>query len=184
MSEHWFDLLVARRTRAQALRAALVGAALTIPLVRTGASGARTSICRAGMSSDPGACVKGCLFTAQRTWDVGLAACGKTVFTGAPLGRIASLGSILGLAAGAVNGAATGAGVLACSNAALVQMKAASYDCVLPGCSGFDPCNPLGPCNDCAAVGAWCCSSSLSAVGFTCCLCCDPNGDGCSPHPC
>jgi hypothetical protein len=54
----------------------------------------------------------------------------------------------------------------ACDERALVSQKAALYDCLQPGCNGFDPKQKGGPCDTCTAT---CCADPTVISGYSCC---------------
>lgn len=146
------------RTRRQVVRAALAGAALTLPLAR-GVTPARA----AGQSD----CRKGCLYTAGRRFDSQWDSChaqliGSTfLFFYAPIaGAIESLQASL------------------CADRAVLRFKASAYDCSRPGCPGFDPKGPDGPCDGCRDN---CCTCQASPNGYICCIfdCDDPDHQCC-----
>ena len=71
-----------------------------------------------------------------------------------------------------------------CPNKALLAAKARAFECITPGCPGFDPHGPYGPCVRCdranGGTGFACCPSTRNLTGYVCCVCCDTDsGDGC-----
>jgi hypothetical protein len=160
-AEHFPNPLAARRTRRQLLRAALAGAALTVPLVR-GAAPAR--------AAGPHDCQKGCLWTADRRFRdrfdycYGQGVLANTFFVFLPVLSAARLQL-----------------ALLCMDRAVLQHKASSFDCSQPNCPGFDPTAAGGPCEDCKKSGGICCPDPTQQQGYACCTqpggCC--KGDGC-----
>ena len=185
MSEHCFDRLAAPRTRRDVLGTALAGVALTLPFARSArawgaARPARSTGCPVGKTNDPNACQKGCYYMSHTTYDNAARACGRfsnSIFYG---GLASMLVGVLNPVYFAVN---TGTAVLsesACRNRAILEQKARAFDCLQPGCPGFDPCGPDGPCESCVAAKGLCCPDSRVIYGYSCCtICCSPKGDGC-----
>jgi hypothetical protein len=154
------DVLSVRRTRRQMLRAALAGAALTVPLV------GRAAPARAAGPSD---CRKGCLWTAERRfisrWNVCVTTLGSGVFAFF-YNPVVAVGRSLAAER--------------CTDRVIVQNKADAWDCSQPNCTGFDPSGPDGPCYDCTQSGGICCPDSNQQSGYACCTrdggCCKPDG--------
>ena len=68
-----------------------------------------------------------------------------------------------------------------CKDHALLQQKAAYYDCTQDGCPGFDPTASGGRCDTCAPPNI-CCPDQNVVQGYSCCTapaagCC--KADGC-----
>jgi hypothetical protein len=181
--EHWFDRLAAPQTRRQLLRAALAGAAITLPFARPAPGHAASpSVNTAGtcippLFTDPHACRKGCLYTAHRQYLRRHDAC-ATANVAAGVG-----GVLVGLLTNPVVFFPYAGAILAashCSDQALLELKAMQLDCLQPDCPGFDPCGPGGPCEYCNVVGVHCCPDQSVAIGYSCCAqCCKPTGSGC-----
>ena len=182
--EHWLDLLAARQTRRDVLRAALAGTALTLPLARPTAihaanrrRGIASSPCKLGPSNDPKACQKGCFATSNLRAGRAFARCanqgGLTILSGTlllgPMGVFPTL-------------ATWGVGLIgetACQEAALLHQKATQFDCLKPNCPGFDPCGSDGPCEG-LPPDVFCCPDQTSWNGYIpCAQCCSPTGSGC-----
>jgi hypothetical protein len=194
--EHWLDRLAAPQTRAQVLRAALAGAALTLPFARPaagrGASRQRSQgPCNAKPGKDPKACQTGCLRTSNlrsgRQLDACEAAFNKC-WTGVDLAVSTGLLLAGGWAWASLYSSEVDPGKTLCLvgfgkciDAALFLEKSRMYDCLQDNCPGFDPCGPDGPCVDCSRVpNASCCPDTTSVLGYSCCAqCCAPNGVGC-----
>lgn len=159
--EHWLDRLAASQTRRQVLKAALAGAALTLPFA-SGARGAATA--------NPNACRKGCNYTAHKKFLQQSDRC-----TASYLPSVGVSFFVLGFAH--ISTAAGVAGAIECFDRALVTQKARFYDCLQPDCSGFDPKAKDGPCE--GVVGLCCPCESCTQGYVPCAQCCNPNGDGC-----
>jgi hypothetical protein len=180
--EHWFDRLAAPQTRPQFLKAALAGAALTLPFARSAAARAvntRSSAnpCNAKPGNGPTACRKGCFRTsnmqALRRLDVCRGALTQSLLASEYLLPVFSFVSLLQIGIGSVP-------MDACVEAVILRQKAMQRDCLYPNCPGFDPCGPDGPCADCANVAGASCCPSTDVFGYSCCAqCCAKNGDGC-----
>jgi hypothetical protein len=160
-SEHWFDRLSTRLTRRQAVKGALFGAAvLAAPI-----SGARTA-----RADDPGSsqkCFKGCTWMASQLYDSTYAACRSQNPEAWSVGPYGGGGPV----AKAIR--------QGCADKALLVYKAAWYDCLQPGCSGFDPKQKGGPCDGCQSN---CCTCQASDNGFICCIfTCDDTMHSCCP---
>lgn len=174
MSEHeshWFDRLAARHTRREALKVAVAGAALSIPTLRPAAA----------LAADPNACRQGCNWTAHQSYVSGVDTCQKAIgITSAPLGGLSLLfGPLAGVVFVANLHNAIVAGQ-ACNEAGLTQQKADYFDCLQPGCSGFDPKQKGGPCDTCTAT---CCVDPTVISGYSCCaLGCACGNDGGACH--
>jgi hypothetical protein len=161
-AEHFPNLLGARSTRRQVLRAALAGAVLTVPLVR-GVAPAR--------AAGPHDCQKGCLWTADRRFASEWTMCSNQGF-------IAGAEILLFMP---IAGAGQFVAAVACRDRSVLHHKALSFDCSQPDCPGFDPTAPGGPCEDCQKSGGICCPDPKQQQGYACCTqpggCC--KGDGC-----
>jgi hypothetical protein len=168
-SEHWFDRLATRHTRRQALKAALAGTALSLPLLRVDAADADTVH----------ACQKGCLYTnhlnTDHTLNVTCFATGLATSNGYLFG-----GAVFGMASFAIPGGLYKEieAYVVCAQQALLQQKANAFDCSQPNCPGFNPKGTNGGCAGCMPTDA-CCSDQSVDQGFQCCECCGPNG-GCA----
>lgn len=158
MRRRLLDRLGAPHTRRQALKSALAGAALTVPL------GRHVAAAQGGGSNE---CQKGCNWTADRHFRNTQNICiqghvdARYVIWYAPVVGILK----------AVRSAR-------CVDASVVQHKADQFDCAQPGCSGFDPKAPGGPCDTCADN---CCPCQASPNGYICCIfpCNDPDHNCC-----
>jgi hypothetical protein len=163
--EHWFDRLAVRQTRRQVLRAALAGAALTLPFART-----------APAQADPD-CSVGCSYSAGLAYDRESNACNKGgvgIVTTFVVAALIYLGKPL--TAAELNARSP---YTACMDRALMGLKAKEFDCSSPGCPGFDPKGPDGPCAH-LPPGAHCCPDISVANGYSMCAqCCSPTGKGC-----
>jgi hypothetical protein len=177
--EHWLDRLAVLQTRRQVLRAALAGAALTIPFARTRPAGASGRSLKAP-SPD---CERGCRFSNQLRYGDALAGCWKGLERGVLTTSAVTLylNPLYGMAVG---GVAFGTAAY-CTNQAILRQKAGAWDCEQPGCPGFDPHDKqYGPCASCDQVKGMCCVTQTVLSGYTCCICCDPKGNGCKAPPC
>jgi hypothetical protein len=178
--EHWLDRLAVLQTRRQVLRAALAGAALTI-IPFTGTRPARAS--RRGVRAATVDCAKGCEYANHLRTEDALNGCSK----GADHGILASTALVLFVNPfqAIANTALSAAQFSLCQNQALLRQKAANWDCLKPGCPGFDPHDKqYGPCASCDRIKAMCCPESAIPSGYQCCICCDPKGNGCKAPPC
>lgn len=175
--EHWLDRLAAPHTRRQTFKAALAGVALTLPGVRsTPARAANPN------ATDPHACRKGCLYTAHAQFARRNNTC-LQIAQARQTGALVSALFINPFFGAAGNGAAI-IQFDRCLQDALLRQKAMNFDCLQPDCPGFDPAGPRGPCEVCLGVaGAVCCPQQSSSIGYVCCPCCHPSGDGCSSCP-
>jgi hypothetical protein len=146
------------RTRRQVMRAALAGAALTLPLAR-GVNPAR--------AAGPHDCQKGCLYTADRRVVAQTNACSDSWNVAWLLFLIRPVDSAFKLRAAS-----------RCWDRALLRHKASSFDCGQAGCPGFDPSGPDGPCDGCRDH---CCTCQASPNGYICCVfdCDDPDHQCC-----
>jgi hypothetical protein len=183
--EHWLDRLAAPQTRAQVLRAALAGAALTLPFARptaTRAAGRKRNQdpCNAKPGKDAHACQNGCFYAAHQQFYSRVDGCSNLSATQFGVSAVTTL-LLLNPALLAVKIAAQNLAFDKCREQALVKQKAMAFDCLFPNCPGFDPCGPGGPCVDCSHVeNASCCPDTTSVFGYSCCAqCCAPNGVGC-----
>jgi hypothetical protein len=167
-SEHWFDRLATMQTRRQAIRSSLAAvAALTFPLDR--ARGAR--------AAGPNDCQKGCIWTANESYHAAMARCDAAGF------KPAAIAVYLGFWGGpfnVVSGVVIDAIVTpACQDQAVLALKSSGWDCIQPGCPGFDPTAPGGPCADCHQN---CCTCPASTNGYICCaFACDDTNHNCCP---
>lgn len=179
--EHWFDRLTAPHTRRQGLRAALAGAALTLPLGRSASALADNP----QSGGNPYACQKGCFYTAHRTFSASMEGClsqasGAGYAVGIAGGLYGQIFPALGYAGGKLIRASL------CAERARLVQKATQYDCLQPGCPGFDPGGENGPCFNCNSLSnTVCCPDPTSVFGYSCCstnqpqpYCCAPQG-GC-----
>lgn len=156
-SARWLD----RLTRRQALKAALAGASLTLPLGFVGSA-------RAAGPSD---CRTGCLYTSDRRYAQAQSRCEVNGWIGAatflnPGLYVPAFGTLVA--------------EIACKDAALLGSKARAYDCYQPNCSGFNPRGKDGPCEH-APKDADCCPCPGSVIGYVPCYTgCDPAGKCCA----
>jgi hypothetical protein len=147
------------RTRRQALRAALAGAAaLTLPL------GVRAAPARAAGPND---CRKGCDWTVDQRFASNWNGCVNTLASTPLLLLYAPLLS----ATQTIN-------ALICRDRTILSHKAGHYDCSQPNCPGFDPKAAGGPCDTCRDS---CCPCQASVSGYICCIfpCGDPDHNCC-----
>jgi hypothetical protein len=177
--DHWLDRLAVLQTRRQVLRTALAGAALTIPFARTRPARASGGSVKEG----PQACTRGCEYVRQlRTADE-LGDCYKGqnrnfVVSTALFMFVSPLNAVLAAGTANIQGRF-------CVDQALLRQKAAHWDCLQPGCPGFDPRDKqYGPCASCDQVKGMCCPTPTVLSGYTCCICCDTKGNGCKAPPC
>ncbi len=164
---HFFDRLAMRHTRRHALKTAMAtGAALVVPFQR--ASPAR--------ADDPSACRKGCLrvFHEQAPSFSAICTLKAEVAAFFWLGYGPALG--LGFFSAPVAGYKAGVRLDKCTDRVMAQWKADNYDCLQPGCPGFDPHMKGGPCEFC---GAQCCADQGVPEGYSCCLICSSGGGCC-----
>jgi len=178
VEEHWFDRLATRR---QVVAGALGAMALTLPLVR--AAPARTARlgCSAETSGNPHACQTGCFYATHKRFLDTSDHCDDLydVSYGFAL-ALALFNPPLGLASDVLQLARYNE----CLDRAMTRQKADAFDCMKPGCPGFDPCGAYGPCAVCLE-GAKCCPApDDNQLGYVCCACCNPDtGEGCGA-PC
>jgi len=148
-------------TRRQALKATVAAAALTLPLGRLRS----TAALAAGTAG--GDCQKGCAFTADKAFGTARSRCNYSLYanaTGMLLNPLVYLASVTQ--------------AHECLDRAILTNKAKLYDCLQPGCPGFDPKGPDGPCETCKDN---CCPCQASDTGYICCVfpCNDPNNHCC-----
>jgi hypothetical protein len=171
-SDHWFDRLATGMTRRTALKAGLAAAAaIALPLTRVPRA--------AAFATDP--CARGCVRFAQQRQGAANAYCenARSAIGDNSLGLwVASW--IVPVFAPIALGEAVGANRAygTCIDKAMTAAKVAAYDCYQPGCSGFDPKQPGGPCDTCEQN---CCVCPGIPNGFICCFydCGDPNHNCC-----
>jgi hypothetical protein len=180
VSEHWFDLLAAPRTRRQVVGAAVAGVAFTLPFVRA-AYGSSSAGCNAQPWKNPTDCRAGCAWTSYVTYEAAVTKCRAAADKIFGAGVASSVVILWNPIPYIVNTQTAELARLLCGNQALIEHKARAYDCQTPDCPGFDPCGPNGPCADCNKVpGAYCCPDPQVLQGYSCCSeCCSPDGAGC-----
>ena len=124
---------------------------------------------RAAHAADPNACRTGCNWTAHQTCLAALSSCDSLAATEYGLAQVIFFG-LYGLAGvGLGFHPATQFGIAAgarCDEGALINQKAALYDCLQPGCNNFDPKQKGGPCDTCTAT---CCADPTVISGYSCC---------------
>ena len=159
--EHWFDRVAGAPTRRQALKIALgAAAALVFPLAKSERADAESG----------GGCSKGCLWTSDQKVKSAYAKC-----------RYTTVASFLAEGAWPLVGPYVAKNFLTgalCFDSAVLHWKASNFDCLQPGCPGFDPKAPGGPCDSCKAN---CCVCSQLDEGYICCFyaCDDPDHSCC-----
>ena len=163
-SEHWLDRLAAPRTRRQGLKAALAGAALTLPFVR--GAPARAVVPRA---DDPHACATGCRYTVGQDFEDALNACARVSGVGFSAASFLFLGPALLL--GPVAKPRPNSKFTAkCLDVAAIQLRSQAYRCTQDNCPGFDPSGHNGPCEGCTAAHGNCCVYPADTLlGYFCC---------------
>lgn len=173
---HWFDRLTRPHTRRQAFKAALAGAAMTLPLARPAPAIAA--------NAGPGACRKGCQWTNHRQADEAFSKCRNNFLYQYP--HAVFLAFYKFPPAGIAEAVKLISDKQQCDDRALIAKKLRHYECLQPNCPGFDPESKLGPCEPCSAVpGCACCASATSFNGYDFCTsppyCCgtSPTGGGC-----
>ena len=158
---HWFDRLAGAPTRRQALNMTLgAAAALVFPLTQSEPADAESG----------GDCSKGCLWTSFQKV--------KSAFT---ICRVTTVGSFFREAAWPVLGPFLAKDFLNGElrfDSAVLHWKASNFDCLQPGCPGFDPKALGGPCDSCKTN---CCVCSQLEDGYICCFyaCDDPDHSCC-----
>jgi hypothetical protein len=157
--EHWFDRLGASYTRRQGVKAALAAAAgLMLPFARTW----RAEASHPSMDK----CKTGCLYTADRKYEDRVNRCRSQANFEITI-------SVAEFLYGKIPQGLFHEGVALnmyqyCRDQALLQKKAQSYDCLKPGCPGFDPDGEFGPCEPCTHVdNCKCCPDPSNPVGYT-----------------
>ncbi|HZQ66607.1 MAG TPA: hypothetical protein VFA66_15430 [Gaiellaceae bacterium] len=177
--EHWFDRLATRR---QVLTGALGAIALALPLVRTAAARATHLGCSAETSNNPHACQTGCFYATHKKFLATSDGCDAEydISYGVALPIMLLINPDLG----ALSAWLQLAQYTNCLDLAMTRQKAEAFDCMQPGCPGFDPCGKYGPCAVCLE-GAKCCPApDDNQLGYVCCACCNPDtGEGCGA-PC
>ena len=153
----WVDRLAVETTRRQGLKALFGAVVLALPFGRSEHAHASHTT-----SED---CEKGCLWTADGTYRRQKNRCHEQ------WGSTNTLGLIQGLYNPALGAVTLGAGLVsgtACHERARLVKKATSYDCLQPGCPGFDPDAPGGPCEPCTQTPRCkCCTDPASPIGYT-----------------
>jgi hypothetical protein len=164
--EHWLDRLAAGYTRRQVLKAALAGAALTVPFLRP----------KAAFAGDSTSCRTGCLYSSHQQTSKTMTACTTSpqVTTSSYYLGYASLG--LGFLAVPLAIAESVVDNLKCNDLAILDEKARNWDCIQPNCPGFDPQHAAGICENCSGV---CCADQGVLNGYSCCSICSKSGSGC-----
>ncbi len=171
-SERWLDRLAAPSTRRQAFtKVVLTAAAFTLPLARA----------KPALADDPHACRKGCNWTAHRKYVKQADACPIPAAAGTSLGWLYTVGASPGLAVWLLPETLLAAHhrTTQCVEEALIRQKASYFDCSQPGCAGFDPKQPGGPCE---FIGNnYCCTCQASDTGYIPCVfpCSDPTHSCC-----
>ena len=172
VSEHWLDRLMTTKSRREAMKIALAGAAsLTFPF--------GSLRCTSRQPADgSNACQTGCNYYYGHTaYQADLETCSTYAYNAA--GYTASLlawAYPVPLAAHLAPVAADKA-LAACQDLALLNAKAHLYDCLTDGCPGFNPKAPDGPCSSCQFN---CCTCPKVAQGYICCICsCDDPDHSC-----
>jgi hypothetical protein len=174
--EHWLDRIAAPHTRRQGLRAMLAGAALTLPLAAAEPA--------AGSNS----CRRGCNYTSHREYAARFEGCASNQ-TGLAVGGLA-VGTLLNPLYGLGMEGLALVNLERCRDRALLEHKARQWDCLQPGCAGFNPESEYGPCVNCASInGCQCCPDSTAPTGYTYCSslsgkCCSASGgcQNCNPR--
>jgi hypothetical protein len=159
-SEHP-DRSAVRLTRRQALKAALAGVSLTLPI---GIGLGRITPARA--APGPGACRKGCLHEAGRRHGEALGDCRANLAVSTiHFGLLAVF-----LAAPAATTLLGPAGLIAsdvaCVDLALLRHKSTAFDCYQPNCPNFDPYAKGNYCEFCPR--GYCCPSQMADPGYCC----------------
>ena len=151
--DHWFDRLSARHTRRQALMAAAAGA-LALPLLRPVAARA----------DDPQACMKGCMWTSHRVYDIETSPC--FIRANGKLDAAVTLFPFtFGLTFTSIF-TAPAKTFINCVDTAVLHMKQHQAQCQQPGCPGFNPQGKGGPCDTCSGS---CCPYQAVDEGYYCC---------------
>ena len=178
---YWLDGLMLGRTRREALKAMVAALAVLSLPSRPGLVdlGAANSLCQRGClyyynwtayQAELDACVSSAEATGLARL-VGEAALGATIST---------LAVFFTEAPNAVRAYMAGARVASgCHDRAVFNAKSHAWDCMQPGCPGFDPKvkGPApGPCATCHDV---CCPDPAVANGFSCCSMCHSSGGCC-----
>ncbi len=155
---NWFDRIAVRLTRRQALKGALAGTA-TISLLRP----------RTAHAEDPHACLKGCLWTSHQTANRTTLGCLEGGYATEFL--YLGYGPAIGLAffAAPLAGYETGKYLNECVGRAMLTEKKQQDRCREPGCPGFSPSQPGGPCENCAGANGTCCVYPNTETGYYCC---------------
>jgi hypothetical protein len=170
-SEHWLDRLAVRVTRRTVLKAGLTAAAaITVPSLRP--SGARADI-----NTYP--CFEGCRTFEHQEFGRARSRC--DVATNFDFGAGYQLGVFFNALAATsffVPAALENRLYHRCLDTAITNAKVAAFDCYAPGCSGFDPKQPNGPCDTCSQN---CCVCPGIPNGYICCFyaCGDPDHNCC-----
>lgn len=141
-------------------------------------------------SADRSSCQKGCLYYYNWTaFQADLDACTNAALVpglarivgGVAVGALISpLAVYFTLAPKAVADYFAGSRIAAsCHDQAIFTAKAHAWDCLQPGCPGFDP-KSKGPApGPCATCHDSCCPDPAVANGYSCCLMCHSSGGCC-----
>ena len=168
-AEGWFDRLAARpHTRRQGLKAAAMGTAgvigASLPFAHSPATAAAAS------DSD---CRKGCVYFSNQEW-----AHRQQEYAGTELALNVTF-SLLGPGAAGWT-LVFGELHTQAIDRELTTHRRQVYECFQPGCSGFDPKVPGGPCDGCEAP-FYCNPCAVLDSGYICCVYApkDCHGDCC-----
>ena len=155
--EHWFDRLAASPTRREALKAALAGVALTLPLIRSSS--------RQAVAGDD--CFKGCVWTANYRYHRGPGwTCAADEYkdllwagaTGSVEPEVRLVANLL-LAPSAPY----------CLDRKQARWRQEYVNCLKPGCGGYDPWErPWGACGY-ACPTEFCFPCQREESGYVCC---------------
>jgi hypothetical protein len=180
-TQDWLDRLMTVRSRREALKMALAGAAaLTLPLARS----------RLQPADNASACEQGCRYYWGLTaYQAALSSCDNYGATVAAANfsmrflltaQVTALGAFFTYVPNEVTAVLQGhSAQSACYDQAVFNAKAHAWDCLQPGCPGFNPKAPDGPCAPCHAN---CCTCSQVAEGYICCIySCDDPDHSCCP---
>jgi hypothetical protein len=153
-------------TRRQALKAALAGVSLTLPL--------GLGRVLPAYAAPAGDCYKGCQYVAFQKYNSAMDVCEAAE----DISFTAVVFSLFTGAGGTVTAGLNLVNTMGCADHAILADKAAAYNCNLPKCGTFDPVKDHPNCKNCPPEN--CCTQPSSVQGYTCCaVCCAPSGDGC-----
>lgn len=184
MSDHWFDRFTAPHTRREGLRAALAGAAATLPFATSSASAvpAKAAATSRAIQAD---CFQGCTYVSRQNYANTTAGCFADGYFGG--GGAAALAFLVSPPLVTISNIVYQGRTRRCLDNARFNYRFDVSDCRKPNCNNFNPYEPGGPCDGCPA-GYYCNPCPIVETGYICCVykrgdchgdCCADAGSGC-----